>query len=270
MKQFIDAISPGSGVGAARSAFVGATAAILLIGCASTPDDAGRNSATRTAQLRPRVHTVAQTHKVKAATLGTCFEQAQGGGTTIGEQRVEMEVQLPASGTPRKVRIVNDDVVDPTVKRCLEEAIGGFDYGKAKRGATFYQVFIFDDESGEIAFEKPVNAYQRWGLTRREIGDVFAAHEAEINQCYALAPDSPTGRVVLNMSIRDAGPPEQVSLKSSTLKSNDADMCLVESALEMEFPEPRGEGITVREVPLHFSPDEGWRKPKKPRKPRGK
>lgn len=261
MKQFFDSISLASGILASRTALFSAAAAILLIGCAGAPDELANDATTRTAQLRPRTDTVGYMHEVKKAELRGCFDGGQGEGAEAGDNRVEVELQLPSSGVPSKVRVVNKDAVSPAVGKCLEDIIAKFEYGKSDHGATFYQVFVFDHDSQKVAFEKPVNAYQRWGLTREEIRDVFAEHEEEINQCYALATDAPKGRVVLSMSIRAAGPPEQVALKSSTLENQAADMCLVETVLEMEFPEPRGQGLTVREVPLHFSSDGGWINP---------
>lgn len=259
MKPFFDSISL---IAAARCLLLGVTAASLLIGCASSPDELPRNAVKRTAELRPRTATVDAVNRRQSEALRTCFDQGQQSAEVARGNRVEVELQLPASGVPSKVRVVNEDAVTPAVGRCLEEVIAQFNYGKSNHGATFYQVFIFDHTSDAVAFEKPVNAYQRWGLTREEIREVFAQNQTAINQCYALATEAPTGRIVLSISIRTEGPPERVALKSSTLQSDAADMCLVNAVLAMEFPQPRGEGITVREVPLHFKPDAGWINPK--------
>ena len=258
MKPFFDSISL---VSAARTLLLGGAAAVLLIGCASSPDELPKDAVSRTAKLRPRTATVDEVNRKQSQTLRTCFDQGQQSAEVARGNRVEVELQLPASGVPSKVRVVNSDAVTPAVGRCLEEVIAQFQYGKGDHGATFYQVFIFDHTSEAVAFEKPVNAYQRWGLTREEIREVFAQNEAAINRCYALATNEPTGRVVLSMSIRAEGPPERVALKSSTLQSDAADICLVDAVLAMEFPQPRGEGVTVREVPLHFKPDAGWINP---------
>ncbi|TDP73536.1 AgmX/PglI C-terminal domain-containing protein [Bradymonas sediminis] len=263
MKQLLDSVSVASLGRLSRNAVVGGAAAVLLIGCAAAPDDVAKDSElSRTAQLKPRSETVGHIHEANQASLRDCFEAGQGEGASEELTRVEVEVQLPSSGTPSKVRVVNRDVVSPEVGTCLEEMIGGLQYGKSDHGATYYQTFIFDAKSDAVAFEEPISAYQRWGLTREEVRDVFIAHEDEIDQCYELATEKPTGRVVLNISIRVAGPPERVGIKSSTLESPQAESCLVESVMTMEFPAPRGKGITIREVPLHFNPQEGWRKPK--------
>jgi hypothetical protein len=247
-----------------NSILAAAAAAALLVGCAGSTGQQGAaagGAVVRQARLKPRAVTITEVHAKHSADLRNCFESAAAQTDADDESKVEVELRLPASGTPTSIRLLGAWKLDPTLRQCLEQVLAGLEYGESRRGATYYQVMRFDPASRTVAFEKPVTAYRRWGLTRREMKKVLVAHGLELEHCYALAADAPSGRVVLTIAVSAAGPPARVGLKSSTLESPEADLCLVESVLKMDFPKPRGSGVTVRDIPLHFNGEEGWIEP---------
>ncbi len=203
---------------------------------------------------KPRDESIAAIHKANRADIGECFDKAAPEGLT----RVEVELHLPRSGSPVSIRLLDADALPKPLVTCLEEVLTGLEYGDGRSGSTFYQVLTYDAETGEIAFDEPIDVYQRWGLTGEEIESVFDQREPQIDECYALGDDAPKGRVVLTIAINSEGQVARAGIKSSTLGSEAIEDCLVERAFEMEFPPPRGGGVVVFDLAFRFREGKGW------------
>lgn len=240
-----------------RQGLLGAVAMVALMGCASTPEPAAQHAELHQVHSQTRAQVISQVNEQKEAELHRCLVRAQESGGAPVEQ-VEVELQVPASGKPSAIRLVEPQDASPEVRGCVKGVLGAAKYGESQRGQTFYQVFRVDPAGGRLVFEKPVDAYKRWGLTRQEMMDVFVVHKAAIDECYALAEDAPDGRVVLTVTVESAGQPARVGLKSSTLSAPGAEQCLLEATAQMDFPQPRGQGVTVRDIELLFTAERAW------------
>lgn len=234
-----------------------AVLAVGLIGCASASNSTAEEEISE-AQIQSRTESISRAHAQSQPELQRCFQGQEGEGRP---ESIEVELRLPASGTPASLRLLEPEKLDDETRACVEEALAGADYGEAETGQTFYQVIRIDQMERQVLLEKPVSAYKRWGLTRAEMLGVLVDNKSTIDACYRADEDEKEGRVVLTISVSEEGPPAKVALKSSTLESTEVNMCLVESVLDMSFPQPRGEGITVRDVPMRFSPEDGWEVP---------
>lgn len=241
-----------------RHAVLGAVAMTALLGCASTSEPGVHHDELQQASGPTRALVIAQVNEQKEEDLRRCLMRAQEETGAAAVEQVEVELQVPASGTPSAIRLVEPQDASPAVRGCVEGVLAKAKYGEAQSGQTFYQVFRLSPAKGRLVFETPVDAYKRWGLTRQEMTDVLVVHKDAIDECYALAEDGPQGRVVLTLTIESAGPPARVGLKSSTLGAPGAEQCLLEITAQMDFPEPRGKGVTVRDIEMLFTPERAW------------
>lgn len=207
----------------------------------------------------PREVTITAVHQQHRPDLRACFE----GDETGGVLQVEVELRLPRSGTPASIRLIEPETLSAELRTCLEHAFSDVEYGEGRSGSTYYQVLVWDPETETLAFEEPVDAYRRWGLTGAEIESVFEVRRNRVDACYALADyaladDAPTGRVLLTVAIDREGKVTRAGIKSTTLHAPKVEDCLLELALESEFPPPRGGGVVVFDLPFRFRAGEGW------------
>ena len=203
---------------------------------------------------RPRDESIAKIHKQYRQDIRNCFEKC----TLQQVVDVEVELQVPRSGTPVSIRLLESESLPNKLRICLESVLASLEYGKAKSGATYYQVLTFDPAQKRVSFTKPIDAYHRWGLTGDEIKAVVEQREEAIDKCYELAADSPRGRLVLTLAIDSTGYVARAGIRNSTLGSVPVEDCLLDVAVEMEFPPPRGGGVVVFDLPFRFKPTKGW------------
>lgn len=233
---------------------------VLVSGCAQ------RTVVERSEKAGPHKHrisekrtkTITAVHRDNRAEIRSCFMDMAGDEEQAGAHRAEVELQLPASGRPASIRLLDAEELPEELRDCLEHVFADLEYGEGRRGATFYQVVEFDADNERISFERPVDAYRRWGLTGREIDGVIHAEEEAIEDCYDQADDSPSGRMVIGLGIDSEGMVSNASLNSSTLEEGQIEGCVIEILVELEFPEPRGGGVVVIDYPFTFNAEEGW------------
>ncbi|QDG53642.1 energy transducer TonB [Persicimonas caeni] len=227
---------------------------ITALAAATTACTATNQSLQEDTGPPPRKETITAVHSDTRPELRDCFETSAADGVT----EVEVELQLPRSGTPASIRLLDPETLSPELRTCLETAFADLEYGEGRSGSTYYQVLTWDSQSQKIRFEDPVDAYHRWGLTGDEIESVFEVHETRVDQCYKVADNDPEGRVVLTVAIDSDGRVSRAGIKSSTLGAPSVEDCLVDFALESEFPPPRGGGVVVFDLAFRFRAGEGW------------
>ncbi len=205
----------------------------------------------------PRKQVIAAVHRKNRAEIRGCFEHGEP-NKAAQVSEVEVELHLPASGTPASIRLLDADDIPVELRSCLEKVFANLHYGRAHRGATYYQTLQFDPQSGKLRFDKPVDAYHRWGLTGAEIERTLRAHHQVIDQCYASGAQRKKGKVKLTLAIGADGQVARVGVKKTTLQAPNVEDCLIEAVLDIAFPQPRGGGVVVVDVPFKFTPEKGW------------
>lgn len=232
------------------------SALVVASACASP---ASNQDTTRSASLveqsstSTRAETMAAVHRENRAHLRSCFE-----GVDQAIDSAEVELRVPSSGETSSIRLLDAEELPADLVGCLEEAFNQMDYGPAEHGATYYQALRYDRDSGQLRIDRLVDAYERWGLTRDQIEPALHAHAEQFEQCYALALEPPTGRVLITVSIDSEGSVSRAGVSNSTLGAQPVEDCLVESIFEVDFPEPRGGGVVVFDFPMRFNPEDGW------------
>ncbi len=235
--------------------------ALLVAGMVTSGCSTGESQQVRVAEQPveqqvavKRTETVAAVHRDNRAAIRECFSDEAANGTI----RTEVELHLPSSGTPASIRLLEPEQLDKPLRDCIEEVLADFEYGEGRRGTTVYQVIEFDIAEQRLAFDEPVEAHQRWGLTGDELDQVIHGEQDAINACWELSPDAPRGRVLITLGIDSAGTVARASVKSSSFETEQIANCMVEALVDLTFPEPRGGGVVVIDYPFRFTPDEGW------------
>lgn len=235
--------------------------ALLITGMVTTGCSTGDSQQTRQVEQPieqqaavERTETVAAVHRDNRAQIRECFSDEAANGTI----RTEVELHLPSSGTPASIRLLEPEQIDEPLRDCIEEVFADFEYGEGQRGTTVYQVIEFDIAEQRLAFDEPVEAHQRWGLTGDELDEVIHGEQDAVNACWELAPDAPRGRVVITLGIDSAGTVARASVKNSSFETEQIANCIVEALVDLTFTEPRGNGVVVIDYPFRFTPEKGW------------
>jgi hypothetical protein len=230
----------------------------LAAACASS---APQQDTTRSASLveqsttSSRGETMAAVHQENRAEIRGCFE-----GLDEAIEGAEIELRVPSSGEPSSIRLLDAEELPADLVACLEGVFDSLDYGPAEHGATYYQALTYDQGSGQLRIDRLVDAYERWGLSRDQIEPALFDRAESFEECYALALEPPTGRVLITVSIDSEGSVTRAGVTNSTLEAQPVEDCLVEAIFEIDFPKPRGGGVVVFDFPMRFNPEEGWLK----------
>jgi TonB family protein len=103
----------------------------------------------------------------------------------------------------------------------------------------------------------PAGMVVKGGLDKNVVQKVVRQKKNQLRYCYEVGLQKDPrikGKVVLTFVISAKGSVMHSKIKSSTLGSNQAESCLEKSVKTWKFPQPKGGGIVVVDLPVVFSP----------------
>ena len=134
--------------------------------------------------------------------------------------------------------------------------IGIKDLGTGRRGREGPDAFTTVRRPNNAGPMNSEGAIFLSGIDKSAVDRVVKSHLASIRYCYQRElPGNPdlSGKVVVKFVIAKDGTVSQSTIRSSTLRNQPAERCLVERFSRMRFVKPKGGGIAVVSYPLVFS-----------------
>ncbi len=146
-------------------------------------------------------------------------------------------VELTAEGSIHALRTVRDDAATPDVACCVRRELR-----RARLPAPGRPIAL----ELETSFD-PATLHERYSgtLGKEQLKAVMAAHERELNECYASAVQEGLhheGRVTVRFVIGPGGDVSRASVVDDSVGSPSAACCFVQKLRTWQFPKPEKDG----------------------------
>ena len=170
--------------------------------------------------------------RAKLPEVRACFDAGLVSEPTL-EGRVALRFTIDAGGRVRAPEVVEDQLASSQVATCLIAALEHWQFPRPREGRELTIVYPF-----HFTAEDTLRAA---GLPRVEgtlrpaaVGEVFADHQAELDECLRAAGMS-AGSIGVAFTIDDAGVVTKISSYRSTLVRAASD-CILHTITSWSFP----------------------------------